>query len=117
MSFLSLDTGVAAEYIDLNGDMHREAEAVFRNIAEGLRSLAVLNAENELGATGFPEKIFMDLVQKVQVKAEGSTVSLRPSTPVTFTLAPLGASGPRTSQIVLSTVIRPLPSTIGSCST
>ena len=35
MSFLSLDTGVAAEYIDLEGDLHREAEAVFRNIAEG----------------------------------------------------------------------------------
>ena len=26
---------MAAEYIDLNGDLHREAEAVFRNIAEG----------------------------------------------------------------------------------
>ena len=35
MSFLSLDTGVTAEYIDLDGDLHREAEAVFRNIAEG----------------------------------------------------------------------------------
>jgi len=35
LSFLSLDTGVAAEYIDLNGDLHREAETVFRNIAEG----------------------------------------------------------------------------------
>jgi len=35
LSFLSLDTGVTAEYIDLDGDLHREAEAVFRNIAEG----------------------------------------------------------------------------------
>lgn len=35
MSFLSLDTGAVAEYIELKGDFHKEAEVVFRNIMEG----------------------------------------------------------------------------------
>lgn len=35
MSLVSVDTGVVAEYIDLKGDFHEQAEAVFGKIAQG----------------------------------------------------------------------------------
>jgi predicted nucleic acid-binding protein len=41
MSYISLDTGVIAEYIDLAGSLHREAEIIMRNVLGG-RLLAII---------------------------------------------------------------------------
>jgi len=41
MSYVSLDTGVMAEYIDLTGSFHKEAEAIIRNVLGG-KLLAII---------------------------------------------------------------------------
>ena len=41
MSYVSLDTGVIAEYIDLAGSLHKEAEAIVRNVLGG-KLLAII---------------------------------------------------------------------------
>lgn len=41
MSYVSLDTGVIAEYIDLAGSLHKEAEAIIRNVLGG-KLLAII---------------------------------------------------------------------------
>jgi len=41
MSYVSLDTGVIAEYMDLAGSLHKEAEAIIRNVLGG-KLLAII---------------------------------------------------------------------------